>query len=298
MRSLRIIGLGELLWDLLPGGKVLGGAPANFACHAKGLGANASIISAVGDDSLGREIISEVKARGFDENTIEVNSYPTGTVSVEMSADGQPSYTIHEDVAWDHLGVTNAAREVVEGADAICFGSLAQRSGESRSTVLEMVRSAPSVALKVFDVNLRQHYYTDEVLRHSLELSNALKLNEEELAIVGSLVTSESDERPVMEKLAQSFDLRLVALTRGARGSLLLAGDAWSERSGIPVDVKDTVGAGDAFLAGLVVGTLNGLALDTINRCSGELAAYVCRHRGATPTIPDFLREPFAAPVS
>lgn len=301
--SFRIVGIGELLWDMLPTGKVLGGAPANFACQARGIGADATMVSAVGNDALGREIQEALRERGFDVSTIGVNEHPTGTVTVDMSADGQPTYTIHESVAWDYLTPEASSLEVVARAHALSFGSLAQRSPESRAAVRELVKASEQDALKVFDVNLRQNYYSPDLLEESLQLANALKLNEDELPIVASLLsasevpgsTDPGEERLTMEQLRDHYDLRLVALTRGSKGSLLFAEDSWSERAGREVKVVDTVGAGDAFLAGLVVGILKGLPLDAINEHATALAAFVCENAGATPAIPEMLRQPFRA---
>lgn len=283
----KVLAVGEILWDLLPSGKQLGGAPANFAYHAHALGAESRVVSRVGDDPLGREILARLHALGLPTDGVGVDTVaPTGTVSVELAADGQPRFTIHEDVAWDRLAADEASLAFAAQADAVCFGSLAQRSEPSRSCIRKLVTAAPVAALRVFDINLRQHFYSREIVEESLRLANALKLNDTELPVLAAMFGLGGSVREQLATLAERFGLRAVALTRGAHGSLLLAGGAWSEHAGLTVKVVDSVGAGDAFTAAMALGLLAGRPLDEINRHANEVAAYVCSQPGATPVLP------------
>lgn len=284
----RIVAIGEVLWDLLPSGAILGGAPANFAFHARGLGAEVSLISRVGNDDLGREIQRRCEAAGLAIDTLQVDpAAPTGTVSVELSTDGQPHYTIHEHVAWDGLAVDDAAQAAVAKADAICFGSLAQRSSVSRESIGVLLEAAAPAALRIFDINLRQSFYSREVLEESLRLANVLKLNDVELRVLAKMFDLKGDDRAQLAMLAERWELRAVALTRGARGALLLAPDGFSEHPGkAPPSVRDTIGAGDAFTAVLALGLLVQWPLDVINDRANTVAAYVCSESGATPKLP------------
>ena len=289
-----VIGLGEALWDLLPAGPQLGGAPANFAYHAHALGARAQVITRVGQDDYGREIIRRFVAMGLDGGAVQLDeAAPTGTVTVALSGNGIPEYTIHENVAWDRIAATPEALAAVSVADAICFGSLAQRSEASRTAIQQLVAATSADALRVFDINLRQHFYSREIIEHSLLLANVLKLNDTELPVLARMLGMEGSPRQQIEGLARNFSLRVVALTRGAEGSLLFQGDRWSELPTSQVEVRDTVGAGDAFTAALCLGLLCGMDLDTIHEQASRVAAYVCGCIGATPSLPAPLRQQF-----
>jgi fructokinase len=276
-----------VLWDLLPSGAILGGAPTNFAFHARALGAEVSLISRVGDDDLGREIQRRCEAAGLTIDTLQVDPVaPTGTVSVELSADGQPHYTIHEHVAWDALAADDAALADVTKADAICFGSLAQRASVSRESIGVLLEAAAPAALRIFDINLRQSFYSRVVLEESLRLANVLKLNDAELPVLGEMFGLKGDDRAQLATLAERWELRAVALTRGARGALLLSSEGFSEHPGkAPPVVRDTIGAGDAFTAVLSLGLLARWPLDAINERANAVAAYVCTQSGATPEL-------------
>jgi fructokinase len=291
-----ILGLGEILWDLLPAGKQLGGAPANFAYHAHALGAEAWPVSRVGNDPLGREIVGRLSTLGLPTETVQVDpTAPTGTVSVELAADGQPRFTIHEDVAWDRLTADKGALALAHRVDAVCFGSLAQRREPSRSAIRQILAATPPEALRVFDINLRQHFHSPEVIDTSLRLANVLKLNDAELPTLGAVLglSGRTDEQ--LAELARRYDLRLVALTRGAKGSLLYAEGRWADCPGQRVQVQDTVGAGDAFTAAMVLGFLAHWDLAEIDQRASDVAAFVCSQPGATPQLPVSLREAFAA---
>lgn len=295
METHTIIGLGEILWDMLPGGKQLGGAPANFACHAGSLGARGVVISAIGDDDLGREILDTLDAMGLSGRTVAVNpERPTGTVSVHLDADGKPSYTIERDVAWDYIPADELLLSTAAEASAICFGSLAQRGDVSRDSIRTMLKTAPKDSLRIFDVNLRGDFYGPEVIDESLQLASVLKVSDEELPLIASMLSIEGDTGRIVRQLADRYFLDLVALTRGPAGSLLLAGGLTSDRPAHETRVADTVGAGDAFTAAMALGMLAGHDLDRINAQAGRVASYVCSQKGATPPLPEELTRFFA----
>ncbi len=283
-----VVGLGEVLWDILPdGSRHLGGAPINVAVHARSLGCTASVISAVGNDELGREAIELLTRRhGLDAAAVQVlPDRPTGAVDVRFEG-GQPTYWFRADVAWDFLEPTAAARAKAQQADAIVFGTLAQRNRVSRETVHELLSITQPQCLRVFDVNLRPPFYDDEVIRQSLSLASVLKLNDDELPVV--LAAIGASDPSVEHLFAQSPQLQIIALTRGAQGSTLYTrqrpdGHWLSARR---VSVKDTVGAGDAFAAALIAGLLHASSLETIHEHAVAAAAYVCTQTGATPDLP------------
>lgn len=276
-----IVGIGEILWDILPTGKALGGAPANFAYHAKRLGEDGWAVSAIGNDALGREIMEIVMEKGL-RNLISLTSRPTGTVQVSLDAKGVPSYTIMEDVAWDNIPFTPQMAALASRADAVCFGSLVQR-GNSRDSVLRFLRAMRPEALRVFDINLRQHYYSKEVIDESLQLSDILKINDEEIRIVAELFGLGGDDTAACRALIERYGLKLVILTRGADGSEVITADEAIPQAVGQVEVVDTVGAGDSFTAAFVVAYLRGDSLADAQRLANETAAYVCSCKGAMP---------------
>jgi fructokinase len=293
----KILSLGEVLWDLMPSGPVLGGAPANFAIHARALGADAALVSRIGNDALGHNILRHFTETGFPTGLIAVDpTAKTGMVEVRLGGDGQPVYVIHEDVAWDRIATDASAMEAAAQADAVCFGSLAQRSKASREAIRALVQATPKDALRVFDINLRQDYYSAELLETSLELANVLKLNDTELPVLAEQFSLTGDTRAQLAKLAERFKLHAVVYTRGGSGSLLLVEGVFDEHTGIATQVRDTVGAGDSFTAATVMGLLKGWPLHEINQTANEVAAFVCSQSGATPTLPKILRERFLAP--
>lgn len=296
-----VIGVGEVLWDLLLTGPQLGGAPANFAYHAHALGAQAQVITRVGNDDYGREIIRRFHAMGLPETGVQVDeTAPTGTARVALSRDGLAHFTIQQNVAWDCIAVTDEAVAVARRADAICFGSLAQRCEPSRNTIQHLVETTPPDALRVFDINLRQQFYSRDVVEKSFRLANVLKLNDDELPRLADMFRLTGSTEDQIGQLAQTFSLRLVALTRGANGSLLYQKDndnneaRWSDCPSRPVKVVDTVGAGDSFTAALVLGLLRKMDLDEINTIANEVARYVCSQPGATPTMPPEFAQRFS----
>jgi fructokinase len=289
-----IAALGEVLWDVYSDDTHFGGAPANFACHAAALGAEAWMVSAVGDDDLGRRAVATLQRHGVHTETVAVDpQYPTGQVLVSIDTAGVPTYRIAEERAWDHIAWSDKFIPLATRCDAACFGSLGQRSLESRATIRHFLRDTRADALRVFDVNLRQHFYDRETLEESLRIASVLKLNDEELPKLAEMfhVFGETD-RELLGSLAARFELRLVALTRGPRGSLLFAAGEFDESPSPPTDVVDTVGAGDAFTAALVLGFLRERPLAEINTHANAIASYVCSQAGATPALPDALRLP------
>lgn len=276
-----IVGIGEILWDMLPSGKALGGAPANFAYHAMRLGEEGWAVSAIGDDDLGHEILGIVDSKGL-HCIISVTDKPTGTVKVELDSRGVPSYNIMEDVAWDNIPFTPEMEGLAKRADAVCFGSLVQRMN-SRDSVLAFVRTMRPEALKVFDINLRQQYYSREILEESLMLADILKINDEEIRIVSDMFGLGDDDVVACRSLIAAYGLRLVILTKGADGSEVVTSNEVISQSVGPVDVVDTVGAGDAFTAAFVVAYLRGDSLADAQRLATEIASYVCSRKGAMP---------------
>ncbi len=286
-RRFRCIGLGEVLWDLLPEGKQLGGAPANFAYHAHALGAEALVLSRVGNDALGREILNRFAILGLRTDGISIDpSRPTGTVGVRLDNQGKPTFTIHENVAWDFLEPGKKILEEASGADAICFGSLAQRNAPSRAAIRTALTAAPPHALLVFDINLRQHFWSRELIEESLERANVFKLNEEELPVVAKLFGLGGDESAQMRRLAERFSLQAVALTKGANGSSLLVGREFVSRPGSNLVIADTIGAGDSYTAALTLGLLGRQTPEAILESAHRIADFVCTQPGAMPPIP------------
>ncbi len=287
-----VVGLGEILWDLLPDGKQLGGAPANFAYHAKALGADACVVSRVGDDELGREILERVDALQLRRDCLTLDGgHATGTVSVDLDGAGVPKYVIHENVAWDFIPVTDGLLELAGRADAVCYGTLGQRGEVSRAAIRAFVEATRADCLRIFDINLRQRFFSREVLDWTLKQSSVVKLNDEELPVVMETIkrgtrNSECGMEEMVAELQEAYGVKLVALTRGARGSVLHSGGERSEHAGYKVEVVDTVGAGDAFTAAVAMGLLSGQGLEEINERANRVAAYVCSRKGATPEMP------------
>ncbi|GAF02908.1 carbohydrate kinase family protein [Saccharicrinis fermentans] len=288
MKKHIVIGIGEILWDLLPVGKVLGGAPANFAHHAMQLGAEGVTVSAVGNDDMGNEISRIIESENLI-NGLYIADKPTGTVGVELS-NGIPKYTIYEDVAWDHLELTDVAKVYLEKADAICFGSLAQRNHVSRIAIWKALEMVPASCLKVFDINLRQGYYSKELISKSLEFADVFKINEEEIVLFKELFGMNGTEEELCQLLVEKFDLTLLALTKGAEGSLLVAKDTNSFIATPRVKVADTIGAGDSFTASMVMGLLYKQPLAVLHQKAVDVSAFVCTNSGATPLLPEEIK--------
>ncbi len=285
-----IVGIGEVLWDVFPDGARFGGAPANFVCSAAGLGRGrfcVAMVSAVGIDELGQKAISALVDHQVNVESVVQNSRPTGQVLVRIDERGHATYEFASDSAWDRLEWSTGLERLVHRADVICFGTLGQRSEVSRSTICRCVSATRPATLRILDINVRQPFISDLIILDSLKLANVLKLNDEELPVLASLLKLSGPPVVMLRQLADQFSFQVVALTRGANGAVLVRGDEISVAPGIETNVVDTVGAGDAFTATLAIGLLKGLELDTINRAACNVAAFVCSQGGATPILPE-----------
>lgn len=287
----KIIGIGEVVWDCLPEGRKLGGAPLNFAYFALQCGADAFAVSAVGNDALGSETLDATRKSGVDVSYIQVNDLPTSRVLVSVDGEGVPQYEILQGVAWDAIRCTDEELDLVKDASAVCWGSLAQRSAHSRESILAMVEAAPESCLKVFDINIRQHYYDKETIEGSLRLADVLKLNEDELPLVRSLFGMEDGSAAEhIAELVERFSLRYVVYTCGSAFSEVYGKDGLLSRIDTPkVDVADTVGAGDSFTAVLISSLLNGRDIAEAHALAVRVAAFVCTKAGAINPLPEDL---------
>lgn len=281
-----ILGVGEILWDLLPDGAQLGGAPFNFAFHCHRLGWPCYPVSRIGRDARGDEILTRLDGVGLSRQFVQVDATrPTGTVTVALDAAGQPSYTIHENVAWDHLAPDAALAPLLPTVAAVCFGTLAQRSPGTRQTIQELLAGA-TAAKVVCDINLRQHYWSREVIEESLRACHWLKLNTDELHVLDDQLGLHAlGEAESVASLRERYNLELVCLTRGAAGCLVRTATEQIEEPGIPVTVVDTIGAGDAFTAALLVSVLEGRPLREAVQRANQLAARVAGAKGGTPLL-------------
>jgi len=328
-----ILGLGELLWDLLPQGAQLGGvpidgslsmgslggvpidgslsmgslggAPANFSVMAGRLGNHAAILSRIGRDELGQKAIDRLDELPADASPVQIDPiHETGQVTVSFDG-GQPSYTIHKPAAWDFMELTDDWVRLAERADAVCFGSLAQRNRASRQTIQTLVAQTSSHCVRVFDVNIRAPFVSGEVIQESLELATVLKMNDAEVPQVLGLLGLPENEAPHRDRLRQGAErllgefpaLEMVAITRGAHGSLLVKRDEWHEHPGIPVKVEDTIGAGDAFTAALTHYLLRGSGLETLNEAGSRWGAWMASQAGAMPPLHDERRAMITAAI-
>lgn len=282
------IGIGEILWDVFPEGAKFGGAPANFASHASALGADSAMFSAVGADHLGEQALAELEKRSVNCAAVARSPRPTGTVNVRVDAGGVPSYEFAADTAWDRLEFTPTAADLAAKADIVAFGTLGQRSPDSRRAIGEFIEATSPDAWRVFDVNLRQDFHSPEIIVESIRRANVLKLNDEELPAVMAAIGRSAEDPPAT--LLGAFNLRAVALTRGDAGAELHLADECHRAPALEVDVADTVGAGDAFTAALVVGLFHELPPAYVLNAAVRIAAFVCSRPGATPELPVELR--------
>jgi fructokinase len=284
-----IVGLGEALWDILPEGAKLGGAPANFAYHASQFGHHAVAVSALGNDALGDQTVAEFDKMGLDYVMPRV-AYPTGTVGVELDAEGIPTYDITADVAWDNMPFTAEIESVARNSRAVCFGSLAQRSQVSRETIHRFLDATPDDCLKIFDINLRQNFYTKEIIQASLRRCNILKINDEELVTIGRMFGYPGlDIENKCWLILGKYDLDMLVLTCGTNGSYVFAPGSKSFQETPKVEVADTVGAGDSFTGSFVAAVLAGMPIPEAHRLAVTTSAFVCTQKGAMPKLPDEL---------
>ena len=283
-----VVGIGEVLWDVLPEGKKLGGAPANFAYHVSQFGLNSRVVSAIGNDKLGAEIERDFSEKGL-EGIIEKVAYPTGTVQVSLDDNGVPNYTIKENVAWDNIPFTTALKELAQHTCAVSYGSLAQRNIVSRETIHAFLDAMPEEgAYKIFDINLRQNFYTKDIICESLERCNVLKINDEELVAVSRLFGYPGiDLQDKCWILLAKYDLKMLILTCGVNGSYVFTPGHVSFVETPKVTVADTVGAGDSFTAAFVSAILRGLSVSEAHKLAVNVSAYVCAQNGAMPILPD-----------
>ena len=286
---LTIVGLGELLWDLFPAGRQLGGAPANFAYCSHLLGDNGTVVSRVGADELGNDIRESLATFGLSDDFVQSDDeHPTGTVKVKLDKAGQPDFAITYPSAWDFLEWNAPLQHLAKSADAVAFGTLAQRSPQSKNTIRTFLDELRPEAAKVFDVNLRQSFYSTEVLRESISRATIVKLNQDEVPKVAALLELPAkDLRSFGREILQAFRLPLICITRGEKGSLLLSATEEHNHPGYRVRVRDAVGAGDAFTAGLVSQVLHGASLGEANDFASRMGAWVASNSGAMPPVPD-----------
>ena len=288
-----IVGMGEALWDVLPEGKKIGGAPANFAYHVSQFGFDSRVVSAIGDDKLGNEILENFDSKKLNY-LIEKVPYPTGTVQVELDPNGVPMYDIKEGVAWDNIPFTPALEELARNTRSVCFGSLAQRSVVSRETIIRFLDTMPDGEgqCKIFDVNLRQGFYTKEILCNSMKKCNILKINDEELVTVSRMFGYPGiDLQDKCWILLAKYNLKMLILTCGVNGSYVFTPGEISFVETPKVEVADTVGAGDSFTATFVAAVLKGKSVTEAHKLAVEVSAYVCTQNGAMPELPARLRE-------
>ncbi len=282
------VGLGELLWDMLPKGKQIGGAPFNFARHCNQLGLEGFPVSQIGIDELGNETVSLLKDWGITPDFVSRDpQHETGTVNIRLDDQGKPNYEIRDDAAWDFIQHNLLLEQLAPKVDIVCFGTLAQRSDASRFTIYSFLDRMSSDAIKLFDVNLRQHFYSIGSIEASLERASILKLSDEELPVLKNAFSLSGSVEVQLSELKNRFELKLIAYTRGAEGSLLIDGSGTDDHPGTTITTIDTIGAGDSFSATLCAGLLQGLPLAQLNENANQVAAYVCSQRGATPALPE-----------
>ncbi len=287
-----VVGLGEILWDVLPDGrKNLGGAPSNFAFHAGQFGPEAVAVSAIGTDALAEETCRALDGKGLRYEMQRV-PYPTGTVLVTLDSEGVPAYDIKENVAWDNMEFTPKMEDMALNCRAVCFGSLAQRSEVSRETIRKFVKATPEDCMRIFDINLRQSFYTKEIIRQSLGMCNVLKINDEELVTIGRLFGYPGlDAEHKCWLLLEKYGLDTLILTCGVNGSYVFTKGKTSFISTPKVDVVDTVGAGDSFTGSFCAARLKGMSVEDAHRLAVEVSAFVCTRNGAMPPLPETFRK-------
>lgn len=284
------VGIGEILWDLLPKGKVLGGAPGNVVGIANQLGLKGILVSSVGDDQLGHEILQRIEQKGLDKKGLRVlKDLPTGVVDVTLDSKGVPTFNIRQPAAWDAILMDDERRQLAKSASLIVFGTLAQRDPRSQKGIMEFIKSAPASCIKVVDVNLRPPFIMESVIRESLELADVLKLNETELPVLAKIFGLSGDETSQLKQLQSRFDLDVIAYTLGPRGSRMITATSDISHPFVDAVVVDTVGAGDSFVAVVATGMLLGMEIGKIQEMANRVAAFVCTQVGGTPTLPEEL---------
>ena len=290
-KRLKAAGIGELLWDVLADQEKLGGAPVNFAYHFSGLGGEGIAVSTIGADPRGDRALHELERYGvLTKGISRTERFLTGFVEARIDKKGVASYRFPDDVAWDHLEINDFATKATAGLNCVCFGTLAQRGKDARETIHRFLSSCPADTLRIYDINLRQDYYSREIIEQSLKCSNILKLNDDELVLLSRMFNLSGNDLNRLSSLLRRFQLDLVVLTRGDAGSCLLTADNISEHPGVKAEITDTIGAGDSFTAATAYGYLLGEDIDRINRIANQVAAYVCSQPGAMVPVPDHLK--------
>lgn len=293
MNNTIVVGLGEILWDVFPDRKILGGAPANFAYHISQFGFDGYAVSSIGDDVLGKEILDQLGKKQLNY-VIETTDYPTGTVKVTIDSRGIPAYEICEGVAWDNIPFSSRLENLAKQTKTVCFGSLAQRNRVSRDTINAFLQSMPKDSLKIFDINLRQSFYSAELISDSLSKANILKINDEEVLVLAKLYGwTDMDEQSICTKILKDYELNIVILTKGTQGSFVFTPQETSYQPTPEVHVADTVGAGDSFTAAFIASYLHGNSIVNAHQLAVEVSAYICTQHGAMPVLPDSYLELF-----
>ncbi|NYI25652.1 carbohydrate kinase family protein [Aeriscardovia aeriphila] len=290
-----VLSVGEILWDMLPAGKRAGGAPTNFVYHATMNGGDGYAISAVGNDQLGDELAGEVHSHHISA-ILQHNSYPTGTTHAKLDKEGVPQWSITQNVAWDHIRLNHDLSDMVSGADAVCFGTLALRNPESRETILSLLHDCKPSAIRYFDINIREQYYSKELIQELLELSSVFKINDDELEILRPMFNLPEGDEEACKWFINTYSLDYVILTAGAKYSIVASKTELSKFYTPKVPVVDTVGAGDAFSGVFTMGILEGRSLREAHRAAVNTAAYVCTQNGAWPDYPEEIPD-YAASV-
>jgi fructokinase len=291
-----IVGIGEALWDVLPSGKNLGGAPANFACHVATLIGKSSLISSLGDDNLGREAWAVLAHHGVDTAHLQIHpTRATGQVQVALDHRSVPQFHFMPEPAWDEIAETEEQLKLARSCRAVNFGTLAQQSRVSLATTRRFVEHCPPDCLRLFDMNLRGEFWSRQLILDSLAMANALKCNEDELKVLKDILNIDSDEPAIfLRKVLQDFQLKFIALTLGEAGSLIVTPTQQDWHKPTTTQAVDTTGAGDSFVAALMVGLLAGIPLPALHQHASRIASYVCTQEGATPSLPVELITPFA----
>ncbi|MGB2578810.1 fructokinase [Elusimicrobium simillimum] len=287
----KILSVGEVLLDIFPVGAKLGGAPANYAWYCSQYGYESYIVSAVGSDDNGARIMRELKDMGMGTSMIQkLDKYPTGTVKVTLNSNLGPRYAIAENVAWDHIEFTPEVAALAAEADVICFGTLAQRSPVTKATIDSILAAAKKDAVKIFDINLRQSFFSKGIIEDSLAQANILKISSEELPVVADMLEMQGEEVELCRQILQKYNLAIVILTKSYDGSIIITHDTEHRHDGTLVDnLEDTVGAGDSFAATFSHGFLKGADFDLIGASANEVASYVCTSKGAMVKLPEAL---------
>ncbi len=282
-----IVGIGELLWDILPSGKKqIGGAPANFAYHTNNFEAKGAVISAIGNDEDGRKILNNLKQKGIITEHIQVNKkVKTGTVNIKYDNDKVPIFTINENTAWDNIKVIEETKKFIKKADAICYGTLSQRNRISQKAIISYIKSTKPECLKIYDINIRQNYYNKNIIQNTLELSDILKISEEELSTVAEVLGLSGTNKDILKNILTKYSLKVIAYTKGRNGANLIFKNNTIKHKGYKTKVVDTVGCGDAFTAILALGILKQNSYENILKDANKIASYVASKKGAMPDM-------------